>query len=193
MPETLKRLLIISPLPNFSVSGAAAGTPDRVVGFDLGVVRVASAVTVTIAALVPDGLFHIAICDEELTPVDMDCDFDIIAITANVAQAQRAIWMGKEFMKRGKTVIMGGPHVSLAPDLFNGAAHSLCIGELEPIAHDVFGDLHRGQIKERYIGSKADLAKSPLPRWDLYPHDHAVSGVVQTSRGCPFECNFCDV
>jgi radical SAM superfamily enzyme YgiQ (UPF0313 family) len=66
-------------------------------------------------------------------------------------------------------------------------------GEFEPIAETVFADMRLGVLKPRYDGSKADLRRSPMPRWDLYPNDRAVSGVVQTSRGCPFECHFCDV
>ena len=38
-----------------------------------------------------------------------------------------------------------------------------------------------------------DLKNSPIPRWDLYPKGRALSAQVQTSRGCPFECEFCDV
>src|SRR5262249_51648305 len=85
------------------------------------------------------------------------------------------------------------PHVSLAPELFAGKADCLVVGEFEPIAEAVFADMRSGVLRARYDGAKADLRRSPTPRWDLYPNERAIGGVVQTSRGCPFECHFCDV
>jgi hypothetical protein len=66
-------------------------------------------------------------------------------------------------------------------------------GEIEDIAPQLFADLRSGSWQTEYIGTKVDLRISPLPRWDLYPNDRAVMGTIQTSRGCPFECEFCDV
>ena len=66
-------------------------------------------------------------------------------------------------------------------------------GEIEDIAPQFFADLRSGSWQTEYVGTKVDLRISPLPRWDLYPNDRAVMGTIQTSRGCPFECEFCDV
>jgi radical SAM superfamily enzyme YgiQ (UPF0313 family) len=67
-------------------------------------------------------------------------------------------------------------------------------GELESVAETLFADLASGSWQDEYDGGdRPDLGTSPLPRWDLYPNDRAVTGCVQTSRGCPFECEFCDV
>jgi radical SAM superfamily enzyme YgiQ (UPF0313 family) len=57
----------------------------------------------------------------------------------------------------------------------------------------LFADLRSGSWQTEYVGTKVDLRISPLPRWDLYPNDRAVMGTIQTSRGCPFECEFCDI
>lgn len=146
----------------------------------------------TVAALAPED-FQVRLCDENIDAVDFDAPEDVIAITANVSQARRAIAFARCFRARGKTVLMGGPHVSLAPHLFEGEADSIVAGELESIAADVFADARAGRLKPRYDAPKADLAASPAPRWDLYPNERALHAVVQTSRGCPFECNFCDV
>jgi radical SAM superfamily enzyme YgiQ (UPF0313 family) len=185
----MTRLYLISPRSNghteYARQSVSANTEELVT-------RVASAAITTVAALVPDD-FDIELCDEAVQPIDFGIDADVIGLSANVTQAQRALEIADRFRARGKTVVMGGPHVSLAPELFDGRADCLVVGELEPIAAEFFADMRAGALKARYQGGKADLTLSPPPRWDLYPNELAVSGVVQTSRGCPFECNFCDV
>lgn len=184
----LMRFLLVAPVSNAHTeySGLSVRGDDR------GIARVAAASIATVAALAPRD-FAISLCDETIEPIDLDSDADVIGISANVSQALRALEIAKSFRQRGKLVIMGGPHVSLAPQLFEGKADCIVVGELEPIAETVFSDMRRGALKARYDGAKADLRRSPVPRWDLYPNDRAIGGVVQTSRGCPFECQFCDV
>lgn len=157
-----------------------------------GIARLAPLGILTVAALAP-GDIEVAVCDEEVAPVDYDCDAEIVGIGANVSQARRAIEIAAEFRRRGKTTIIGGPHVSLAPEVFAGHFDCLVIGELESIATDFFADLRRGDLRPRYHCPQADWANSPMPRWDLYPNDRAMLGAIQTSRGCPFSCEFCDV
>ena len=182
------RLYLISPQSDahheYSPLAAAAGG-ERIT-------RLASAGIATVAALAPRH-FDIVLCDEAVQSVDFETDADVIGLSANVSQAQRALQIADEFRRLGKTVVMGGPHVSLAPELFDGRADSLVVGELEPVAEAFFADMLGGTLQPRYQGAKADLTLSPAPRWDLYPNHLAISGVVQTSRGCPFECHFCDV
>lgn len=159
-----------------------------------GVNRVASAAIVTVAALVPDD-FEITLIDECVDPFDPEKhgDADVFALTISVVQVSNGVALAKRLKKMGKTVVLGGPHVSLAPQLFEGCADSLVVGELEPIAADVFDDMRAGKLKPIYTSTKAEMRQSPMPRWDLYPNDKSYAGVVQTSRGCPFECHFCDV
>lgn len=182
------RLLLVAPASNtqtdYSVLAVRTGA--------LSVTRVGAAAIVTVAALTPPD-FAVSLCDEAIAPIDFDADVDVVGISANVSQAQRAIEIAGAFRARGKTVLIGGPHVSLAPALFEGHADCLVVGEFEPIAETVFLDMRRGALKPRYDGARADLSRSPVPRWDLYPNEYALGGVVQTSRGCPFECHFCDV
>jgi hypothetical protein len=89
--------------------------------------------------------------------------------------------------------VIGGPYASLSPEQLRPHCDVLVIGELEGIADELFGDLESGDFKAEYVAEKPDITSSPLPRWDLYPNDRALVGCVQTSRGCPFECEFCDV
>lgn len=146
----------------------------------------------TVAAMVPTDV-EVILCNETTQPLDWATEADVVGITANVAQAERALEIARTFRRLGKTVVMGGPHVSLVPQLFAEECDSIVVGELEAVAETFFRDMRNGTLERRYDGSAADMRTSPPPRWDLYPHDRLVSGVVQSSRGCPFKCNFCDV
>ena len=183
------RIYLISPSPDFGREDQLA---DSTVGISRKYAVTAAAALVTIAAYFPAD-FDLRICDEIVEPIDYDDPAETVAISVNVAQAARALKIARRFRDMGKTVIMGGAHVSLASQLFEGAADCLVVGEFEPIAEDFVADLQGGHLKPRYDGGRADLSKSLMPRWDLYPNDRALAGVVQTSRGCPFDCNFCDV
>ncbi|MGS4947221.1 B12-binding domain-containing radical SAM protein [Meridianimarinicoccus sp. RP-17] len=152
----------------------------------------AAAGIATVAAFFPDD-FELRLCDEIVEPVDYDDPAEVIAISVNIAQAAGAAIIARRFRAMGRTVILGGAHVSLAPDIFEGVADCLVLGEFEQIADDVVADIADGTLKRRYQGGKADLGNARMPRWDLYPNELALAGVVQTSRGCPFDCNFCDV
>ncbi|QGZ35077.1 radical SAM protein [Stappia indica] len=182
-------IYLIAPLPSF---GDEALVADKVLNIDERYALLASAGITTVAALL-EGDFNIRLCDEMTEDVDFDDPSDVVAISMNVAQASRGIEIARRFRAKGRRVVMGGPHVSLAPGDFDGEADSLIIGEFETVASELSRDLLADTLKPRYLCGQADLGRSPVPRWDLYRNDRAISGVIQTSRGCPFECSFCDV
>jgi hypothetical protein len=148
--------------------------------------------TTTVAALAPRD-FDIEICDENISPVKFDHEADYIAITGKVNQRGRVTAIAQEFRRRGKCVIIGGPYASLSPESLRPYCDVLVRGELESISAELFADLRAGRPSEEYAGEQADLAHSPKPSWELYPNERAIMGASQTSRGCPFECEFCDV
>ncbi len=146
----------------------------------------------TVAAMVPED-FAIRLCDENVAPVDFACGADVVGITGKISQWGRMKAIAEEFRRRGATVMIGGPFASLSPEVVRPHCDVLVRGEIEEIAAELFSDLRAGRPREDYEGTRPDLALSPLPRWQLYPNHGALSGCVQTSRGCPFECEFCDV
>jgi radical SAM superfamily enzyme YgiQ (UPF0313 family) len=155
-------------------------------------VNTADLATTTIAGMFPED-FNVRICEEHITNVDFDTSADYVGITGKVSQRNRMIALAGEFRRRGKIVMMGGPYASLSPDVLRPHCDILVRGEVEEMFDRICDDLRTARWKPEYIGGKADLSNSVIPRWEKYPNDRALVGTVQTSRGCPFECEFCDV
>lgn len=156
-------------------------------------VSIADAAMVTVAALAPSDKFEFKLCEETVDDVDFDYPADFVGITGKYGQGERMLEIARRFRSRGVPVILGGPHASLASDEVRGDCDVLVKGELESIADQFFDDLYHGRYQREYIGARGHIQTSPVPRWDLYPNERALVGTLQTSRGCPFECEFCDV
>jgi radical SAM superfamily enzyme YgiQ (UPF0313 family) len=146
----------------------------------------------TLAALTPDD-FDVILCDENIEEVDFDFRPDFVALTGKVSQWGRMKELAGRFRAAGITVLIGGPHASLSPDLVRPHCDILVQGEIEGIYKQLFSDLASGNWKSHYAGSKPALTERIIPRWDLYNNSRALSGTLQSSRGCPFDCEFCDV
>lgn len=146
----------------------------------------------TIAALAPDD-FRVRLCDETCTPVDLDAPERFVGLTGKVNQFARATELAEAFRARGKIVLIGGSFASLSPERVRPHCDILVRGELEGLADELFADLRAGSWKPEYDGGRPELSRAVVPRWDLYPNERCAMGSVQTSRGCPFECEFCDV
>lgn len=146
----------------------------------------------TIASMVPAD-FNVFLCDENVTSIDFDMPCDFVGITGKVTQHRRIVLIAREFRRRGKIVLIGGAYATLSPESLRPSCDILVLGEIENIADELFSDLRSSRWKEEYRGERPADFKSPVPKWSAYPNHRALSGTIQTSRGCPFECEFCDV
>jgi radical SAM superfamily enzyme YgiQ (UPF0313 family) len=146
----------------------------------------------TVAALAPVD-FEVVLCDENIAPVDFDTPCDFVGITGKITQHGRMVSIAGEFRRRGKVVLIGGPYASLSPENLRQHCDILVLGEIENIANELFSDLKHSTWKEEYRGDKPAALTTPVPKWSAYPNHRALFATIQTSRGCPFECEFCDV
>jgi radical SAM superfamily enzyme YgiQ (UPF0313 family) len=184
-----KTIYLINPASDFPSYFSAEVYAAQ--GFK-GAAFIADLATPTVAAMAPKD-FSVHLCDESISPVDLDFPCDYVGITGKVTQNESMLRLAREFRRRGKTVMMGGPHASLSPECLRPHCDILVQGEIEEVAEELFADLRSSRWKEQYIGGRPQLGTSPVPKWEAYPNDRALFGSIQTSRGCPFECEFCDV
>jgi len=92
-----------------------------------------------------------------------------------------------------KTVIAGGPLFTTGHETFPEIQHFV-LGEAEEIMPQVVEDMKSGRLQPIYhCTNRPDIAQTPAPRWDLIKFRHYVTMSVQFSRGCPYDCEFCDI
>lgn len=114
----------------------------------------------------------------------------VSAMIVHEESAREVIRRGKAF---GKPVVAGGPLFTTGADRFPEA--TCCVlGEAEEIMPKLVADLSAGCLKPRYQSfERPDVTRTPLPRWDLIKNRDYVTLSIQASRGCPFDCEFCDI
>lgn len=121
-------------------------------------------------------------------------DCDLVAISTFSAQIFEAYAIADRLRARGIKVAMGGLHVSVRPDEAADHADYLVIGEGEGVWPEVVAAAERRATSARFDGRAAgpvDLATLPVPRYDLLAGRRYSRFTVQTSRGCPWRCEFC--
>ncbi|UCH14750.1 MAG: B12-binding domain-containing radical SAM protein [Bacteroidales bacterium] len=150
----------------------------------------------TIAALtLPD--FDVKIIDEDVELVDFNESFDIVGIGGFSCYLNRAQEIAREFSKRGSLIVCGGSPVTFKPERWRPFADVLIVGEAERTWPQFLRDYLTGTIKlEYYERNEIDLSASPIPDFSGVPGRIMRKyfwGIVQTSRGCPYKCEFCSL
>ena len=118
---------------------------------------------------------------------------DYVLVSAMITQKKSAKEVIARCNKLGVKVIAGGPLFTTSYADFVGVNHFI-VGEAEDIFPVFLEDLENGCAKEVYAsGIFPNIAKTPIPLWELINPKDYVSLSVQNPRGCPFNCEFCDV
>jgi len=147
-----------------------------------------------LAAMTPRG-WDVKVVDEQLQDVNFDEPADVVAITIWTMMSYRAYDIADEFRRRGVPVILGGSHTYFHADEASQHGDAVAIGEGETIWAEMLEDAVGGRLQPIYSGQIIrDLSGLPMPRYDLLDmHRYGPSRTyaIQTSRGCPFRCDFC--
>ncbi|MCP4131300.1 MAG: B12-binding domain-containing radical SAM protein [bacterium] len=146
-----------------------------------------------LAALTPPE-FDMEILDESVEPIDFDDPVDIVALTGMTYMAPYAYRIAEEYKKRGVYVVMGGVHVSLAVDEALQYVDSVFVGESENTWVQFIEDFKNKTPQKVYRDSGiVEFDKFVLPRWDLVKNEYYMPYFIQASRGCCFDCIFCQI
>jgi radical SAM superfamily enzyme YgiQ (UPF0313 family) len=154
-----------------------------------------NAALLTLAALTPAGLdIAYEFCDENLAPARLDMKCDLVAITGYTLQAERMHALGAAFRARGVPVAVGGVFATLEPERARPMADHLFLGEAEHTWPRFLGEWMSGRAAPLYQQEEfIDLKDSPPPDLSYIKASDYLYFSVQTCRGCPNNCDFCDV
>jgi radical SAM superfamily enzyme YgiQ (UPF0313 family) len=139
----------------------------------------------------------VVLIDENVQELNIDAlgSFDIIGLTGMTVQRDRMLEILVELRARGAFVVVGGPWISVAEGWFEeGLIDVIFVGEAEETWPTFLDDWAQGRHVARYEqAEKTDMSRVTMPRYDLVPFREYAMGCVQTSRGCPYQCEFCDI
>jgi radical SAM superfamily enzyme YgiQ (UPF0313 family) len=179
----MKRLLLISPLSRNSLMGGDF------------FFRMPSLGLLKVAALTPPH-WQVTIIDEKVESLDLDQEADLVGITTMTTTVQRGYEIADYLRRRGVKVIMGGMHVSCLPEEALQHCDSVVVAEAEGLWPALLRDFDEDALQPVYQhdGPLPPLARLPQPDWALYRSKRYLPvHFVETTRGCPIDCEFCAV
>jgi radical SAM superfamily enzyme YgiQ (UPF0313 family) len=186
--ETMKVLLINPEFPDtyWSFRHALSFDGKRSAYPPLGLL--------TVAAMLPSNWERRLVDLEVRRLKQSDIEWaDMVFVTAMLVQKNALVRVVQQCKALGKRVVVGGPYVSTSVEQLPDADH-IFIGEAETTLPQFIADLERGEAKPIYQAQeKPPLSLTPVPAFQLADLKRYAAMSVQYSRGCPFQCEFCDI
>lgn len=152
---------------------------------------------ITVAAILPQ-TWEFRLVDRNVR-FETEADWawaDLVIISGMIVQKPDMLHVIREAKQRGKLVAVGGPYVTSVPEAAQEAGVDfLVLDEGEITLPLLVEALERGETSGvlRANGEKPDVTSTPIPRFDLLDLRAYNDMSVQFSRGCPFQCEFCDI
>jgi radical SAM superfamily enzyme YgiQ (UPF0313 family) len=148
----------------------------------------------TVAAMLPRE-WEIRLVDmnvERLTDAQIEWA-DFVMVSGMIVHRAGIHEVAERCRQLSKPLIAGGPLVTTGHAEFPDIQHFV-LGEAEDLIEELVEDMKSGQVKHTYSSTvRPDITAVPPPRWDLLDLRHYLTMPVQFSRGCPFDCEFCDI
>ena len=187
--KRIKALMVWPKIPDsfWTFTGMMRLLREKVVIPPLGLI--------TVAALCPKE-WDIRLIDQGVEDLS---DADILWADLVMVSGMRVQRKGlEEVLARARRLrrrtIVGGPYPSSEPDEVLKLADHVVVGEPDEVFDAIAQDLEEGSARRLYtIEDKPDLTKTPVARFDLLKTGFYASMAIQFSRGCPFQCEFCDI
>lgn len=148
----------------------------------------------TVAAMLPRE-WDLRVVDMNVTRLtDDDLRWaDYVMLSAMIVHKESVREVVARCTALGRQVIAGGPLFTTGHETFPEIRHFV-LGEAEEVMPQLVEDLQQGCLQRIYRAPRwPSLHQTPVPRWDLVNLRHYVTMAVQFSRGCPFDCEFCDI
>ena len=168
LPGFVERSKVVASLPSLGLLTLAGMTPEKhqVEYFEVSDIRRLESL--------PDG-------------------FDLVALSSFSAQVHEAYEIAQRYKEIGVPTVIGGLHVSCVPEEAAQYCDAVVIGQGELSWHTLLQDFESGQLKQFYGSrtSEYDLREAPMPAFELLDIPKYNRLTVQTSRGCPLQCEFC--
>jgi len=118
---------------------------------------------------------------------------DYVFVSAMSIQKESAEDVIRRCNRLSVKVVAGGPLFTTGHDQFKGVDHFV-LGEAEAVLPAFLKDMEAGNAAPVYASTEwPDITKSPIPSWELLDMNHYALMSVQYSRGCPYDCEFCDI
>jgi radical SAM superfamily enzyme YgiQ (UPF0313 family) len=151
---------------------------------------------ITVAAILPQ-TWEFKLVDRNITTVtEAEWNWaELVILSGMIVQKSDFIAQIQEAKKRGKLVAVGGPYPTSVPHEIESAGADFLILDEGEITLPLFVEaIERGETSGVFrTTEKPDVTSTPIPRYDLLELDAYDSMSVQFSRGCPFQCEFCDI
>lgn len=148
----------------------------------------------TVAALLPEN-YECKLVDMNITHL-LDEDIlsaDLIFVSAMLVQKNSFEKVVESCNRLGKTVVAGGPYPTSSHEKISGVTHFV-LNEGEITLPKFLADYEKGNMKRVYTDeTKPDITATPIPKWELLDISKYFMVSLQYSRGCPFNCEFCDI
>jgi radical SAM superfamily enzyme YgiQ (UPF0313 family) len=187
--KNIKALLVWPKIPDsfWTFAGMLELLPEKAVMPPLGLV--------TVAALCP-AHWTVRLIDqavEDLTDDDI-LWADLVMVGAMTVQKEGLYEVLARARRLGRRTMVGGPFASGEPAGMLAIADHVVVGEPDEVFLEIAKDLEDGNARKLYeITDKPDVTRTPMPRFELLKLESYASMSIQFSRGCPFQCEFCDI
>ncbi len=151
---------------------------------------------VTVAAILPQE-WEFKLVDRNVREVtDQEWEWaELVVLSGMIVQKEDLLAQVQEAKRRGKPVAVGGPYPTALPDEVQTVGTDYLVLDEGEITLPMFVEaIERGQTSGTFRATeKPAVTETPIPRYDLLEFDAYDNMSVQFSRGCPFQCEFCDI